>query len=306
MDFSTLKRQSGDISRLSKELEKLNDKGFTKDERFWYPEPDKAGNASALIRFLPAPAVDGEDGQPLVKYFTHSFKGPTGKYYIENSLTTFKKPDPVAEFNNKLWNATEDENSPERTQARAQKRKLVYVSNILVISHPAKPEEEGKVFLMRYGQKVYNKIHAAMFPEGGFDKPFDPFDFWAGANFKFVRKTVADYPNYDSSSFQTPSALSDDDEYLKGLWESSYSLKEFLDPKNFKSYDELKARMEDVLELNKKEAIAEKIQTKKAQSKVVASKVDEEDDTPPWVSSSDDDDDDEAYFANMAKKVVTG
>jgi hypothetical protein len=143
VDFSKLKKSSGDITRLVKEIEKLNaGSERVEDTRFWYPEVDKAGNGQATIRFLPAPEVDGDDALPWVRLFRHSFQGPTGKWYIENSLTTLKEKDPVGEYNSELWNKSTDDSSPERKQARAQKRKLEYISNVLIIKDPLNPENE--------------------------------------------------------------------------------------------------------------------------------------------------------------------
>jgi hypothetical protein len=239
VNFATLKKSSGSIDRLAKE-----------DDRFWRPEVDKSGNGMAVIRFLPAPAVDGDEGLPWVRVFNHGFKGPSGKWYIENSLTTLNQKDPVSEYNTQLWNASSDESSPQRKQARAQKRKLSYISNILVISDPKNPQNEGQVKLFRYGKKIFDKISMLMNPEFEGDEKVNPFDFWAGANFKLRMRTVDGYPNYDQSTFESPSVLNSDDAKLEQIWKSQYSLKEFVDAKNFKSYDELKKRLNEVLELN--------------------------------------------------------
>jgi hypothetical protein len=252
VNFATLKKSSGSIDRLAKELEKLNAPASDRkeDDRFWRPEVDKSGNGMAVIRFLPAPAVDGDEGLPWVRVFNHGFKGPSGKWYIENSLTTLNQKDPVSEYNSQLWNASSDESSPQRKQARAQKRKLSYISNILVISDPKNPQNEGQVKLFRYGKKIFDKISMLMNPEFEGDEKVNPFDFWAGANFKLRMRTVDGYPNYDQSTFESPSVLNSDDAKLEQIWKSQYSLKEFVDAKNFKSYDELKKRLNEVLELN--------------------------------------------------------
>lgn len=247
-NFATLKKSSNDLNRLTKEIEKINTpaEGRAEDTRFWKLERDKAGNGSAVIRFLPSPAVDGDDALPWVRYFDHGFKGPTGKWYIEKSLTTLNQKDPVSEYNSKLWNSTTDDNSPVRKQARDQKRRLHYVSNIYVISDSKHPENEGRVFLFKYGKKIFDKITLAMNPEFEGDKPLNPFDLWNGANFKIRMRTVDGYPNYDLSLFESPAPLADDDKELEAIWKKEYSLKEFLDPKNFKSYDELKKRLDEV------------------------------------------------------------
>src|SRR5665213_4259944 len=198
-DFKTMKKSSSDISRLTKEIEKLNSPNSNEDERFWQPQVDKAGNGSAIIRFLPAPAVDGDDALPWVRVFRHAFKGPTGKWYFENSLTTLNQNDPVSEFNSGLWNKSDDDKGPERTQARIQKRKLEYISNILVVSDPKAPGNEGKVFLYKYGARIFDKIQKAMvpdiddgIPEDEWPEPIKVFDFWEGANFRFCLLYTSD------------------------------------------------------------------------------------------------------------------
>jgi len=250
-NFATLKKSSGSIERLAKELEKLNAPATERKEdgRFWQPEVDKSGNGMAVIRFLPAPAVDGDDGLPWVRIFNHGFKGPSGKWYIENSLTTLNQKDPVSEYNSQLWNASSEENSPQRKQAREQKRRLTYISNILIISDPKHPENEGKVKLFKYGKKIFDKISMLMDPEFEGDEAVNPFDFWKGANFKLRIRTVEGYRNYDQSTFESASVLNSDDSKLEEIWKSQYSLKEFADPKNFKSYDELKKKLYEVLGL---------------------------------------------------------
>jgi hypothetical protein len=254
-NFATLKKSSSTLDRLTKEIEKANAPAETSkkgDDRFWKLERDKSGNGAAVIRFLPTPAVDGEDGLPWVRIFDHGFKGPTGKWYIENSLTTLggKVKDPVSEYNSQLWNSTQDDNSPARKQAREQKRRLHYISNIYVVSDPKNPENEGKVFLFKFGKKIFDKITMAMNPEFEGDSPVNPFDLWNGANFKLRIRTVDGYPNYDQSVFDAPKALSDDDAELERIWQKEYSLKEFIAPSNFKSYEELKARLNEVLGLD--------------------------------------------------------
>ena len=249
-NFATLKKSSNTLERLAKEIEKVNAPATSDkkgDDRFWKLERDKSGNGSAVIRFLPPPAADGDDGLPWVRIFDHGFKGPTGKWYIENSLTTLNQKDPVSEYNSKLWNESSDDASWQRKQARDQKRRLHYVSNILVISDPKNPENEGKVFLFKFGKKIFDKITLLMNPQFEGDKPVNPFDFWKGANFKLRIRTVDGYPNYDQSVFETPAPLNDDDSELEAIWKRQYSLKEFTDPKNFKSYDELKKKLDEVL-----------------------------------------------------------
>ena len=250
MSFASLKKassQGNTFARLTKEIEKLNSptQGNTgADERLWKPELDKSGNGYAVIRFLPAP--DGED-LPFAKVWSHAFKGPGGQWYIENSLTTLGKQDPVSEYNTELWNAA-GEGSSERAQARAQKRKLSYYSNIYVVSDPAHPEHEGKVFLYKYGKKIFDKLVEAMQPAFADETPIDPFNFWKGADFKLKIRKVDGYWNYDKSEFAPPNTLGDyDDARLEQIWKEGYSLADFEDPKNFKSYDQLKARLSLVL-----------------------------------------------------------
>ena len=252
-NFATLKKSSSSLDRLTKEIEKINSPGTfdnkKTDDRIWKLERDKSGNGSAVIRFLPSAAVDGDDALPWVRYFDHGFKGPNGRWYIENSLTSLNQKDPVSEYNSQLWNISSDDNSPTRKQAREQKRRLHYVSNIYVISDPKHPENEGKIFLFKYGKKIFDKITLLMNPEFDGDVPVNPFDLWKGANFKLRIRTVEGYPNYDQSVFDLPKPLFDDDAELEKIWKQEHSLGEFLDPKNFKSYDYLKQHLEEVLEI---------------------------------------------------------
>ena len=244
MGFSDLKKKSRtSIDQLVKRLEEDTNKKDYKDDRFWRPELDKSKNGFAVIRFLMA--VEGED-IPWVKLYSHAFQGPGG-WYIENSLTTppLNQKDPVSEMNTMLWNSGTDS---DKDLARQRKRKLNYISNIYVVSDPANPQNEGKVFLFKYGSKIFEKIQEAMQPEFKDEQPVDPFNFWNGANFKLKIRQVGGYVNYDKSEFDSPSSLlNGDDEKLEKIWKSQYPLKPFVDPSNFKSYDELKQRLQDVL-----------------------------------------------------------
>ena len=243
MSVSTL-RKSNTLDKLLSQVQAENapqEKKSYVDERLWKPELDKSGTGSAVIRFLPAP--DGEE-LPWVKLFKHAFQGPTGKWYIENSLTTISKNDPVSEHNSALWNTGLE---TDKETARKQKRKLEYYSNIYVVSDSKHPENNGKVFLFRYGKKIFDKIMAAMQPEFEDETPINPFDFWEGANFKLKIRKVDGYWNYDKSEFDSVSALKDNDDSLDSIWKTQYSLTEFTAPTNFKSYDELKKRLDDVL-----------------------------------------------------------
>ena len=243
MGFQDLKRKSGsNLERLSEELNKIS-KGSEsyKDDRFWRPELDKSSNGYAVIRFLPP--VEGED-VPWSRLFSHGFQGKGG-WFIENCPTTIGGKCPLCEVNNDLWNSGLES---DKDIARQRKRKLSYISNILVVSDPANPQNEGKIFLYKYGKKIFDKINEAMNPEFEDESPVNPFDFWEGANFKLKVRKVAGYINYDKSEFESASQLhGGDDAALEELWKNQYPLKEFTDPSNFKSYDELKARLETVL-----------------------------------------------------------
>ena len=242
MSFSDFKKRSANsIQDLSKKLEATEAKKSYKDDRFWRPQLDKASNGYAVIRFLPAP--DKED-LPWAKLYSHAFQGKGG-WFIENSRTTLGENDPVSEANNELWNSGIES---DKDIARQRKRKMQYISNILVISDPATPENEGKVFLYKYGKRIFDKIQEAMQPEFEGEEAINPFDFWKGGNFKLKVRKVAGYVNYDKSEFDSASELFDgDDERLEELWNKEYSLTAFTDPSNFKSYDELKAKFNQVV-----------------------------------------------------------
>jgi hypothetical protein len=242
MSFSNLKKQSslGNLTaKLVKEVEKLNTNSNS-DDRLWKPELDKSGNGYAVIRFLPAP--DGEE-LPWAKMYSHAFQGPGG-WFIENSLTTIGQKDPVSEYNRELWNSG---NEADKETVRKQKRKLSYYANIYVVKDTANPSNEGQVFLYKFGKKIFDKIMEAMQPEFEDEQPINPFDFWQGANFKLKIKKVAGYWNYDSSEFDRPGALMDDDDALEALWKKEYSLAALIAADQFKSYEDLKKRLDYVL-----------------------------------------------------------
>jgi len=242
MSFADLKKKSSNnLQFLQKELEKTVSTRQV-DERFWKPEVDASGNGYAVIRFLPAP--DGET-VPWAKVYSHAFQGPGG-WYIENSLTTLGDKDPVGEINRRLWNSGDD---ADKDTARRQKRKLSYYSNIQVIKDPKHPENEGKVFLYKFGKKIFDKVMGAMQPEFEDETPLNPFDFWQGADFKVKIKKVAGFWNYDSSEFAAPKPLLKDDDALEALWKKEYSLQELVSADKFKTYEELKKRLESVLKL---------------------------------------------------------
>jgi len=246
MSFASLKKasQAGNtFEKLTREIEKINQPQTTgADERLWKPELDKSGNGYAVIRFLPSP--DGEE-MPWAKIWSHSFKGPGGQWYIENSLTTIGKDDPVSELNRELWNSGRD---ADKATARTQKRKLSYYSNIYVVSDPVHPENEGKVFLYKYGKKIFDKLVEAMQPAFADETPLDPFNLWQGADFKLKIRKVDGYWNYDKSEFAAPATLGGlEDQALEDIWKKSYSLNEFEAAKNFKTYEQLQARLNLVL-----------------------------------------------------------
>ena len=248
MDFSKLKAMSGksSLDKLSSELTKISSGGETisKDDRFWYPNVDKAGNGYAVIRFLPPPV---DEDMPFVRMFSHGFKGPTGSWYIENSLTTLGKQDPVGEYNSQLWNSGIED---DKATARLQKRRLNFISNVYVITDQNNPENEGKVFLFKYGKKIFDKLNETMNPQFADESAMNPFDLWSGANFKMKIRNVEGYRNYDKSEFAAAGPLFDDDSKLEAVWKKEYSLQEFLAPSNFKSYEDLKEKLNRVLGLD--------------------------------------------------------
>jgi hypothetical protein len=289
MDFSKLRNNRNSFENLTKAVESINknsesNSGSKGDDRFWSPEVDKAGNGMAVIRFLPAPAVDGDDGLPWVRLFDHGFQGPGG-WYIENSLTTLNQKDPVSEYNSILWNSGIEAN---KEIARKQKRRLHYIANVYIVSDPKNPQNEGTIRLYKFGKKIFDKITEAMNPEFEDEKAINPFDFWEGANFKIKIRQVEGYRNYDKSEFDSPSALLDgDDAKLEALWKKQHSLKDFLDPKHFKSYDTLKAKLDKVLGLD---------------GAAPVSKVKAENITPAMTTLSPDLDDEELdYFKSLAE-----
>ena len=245
MSFANLKsKRSAAISQLVAAAEKVGggEQKSYGDDRFWKPTVDKAGNGYAVIRFLPAP--EGED-LPWVRYWDHGFKGPTGLWYIENSLTSIGQVDPVSEMNSVLWNSGREE---DKSIARDRKRRLHYVANVYIVSDPSNPANEGKVMLFKFGKKIFDKIMDVMQPQFQDEAPVNPFDFWEGADFKLKIRNVEGYRNYDKSEFAKQSALlGGDDSELEDIYGKLHSLKDFIDPKNYKSYEELKAKLVRVL-----------------------------------------------------------
>ena len=299
MSFASLKKSRGNsLSRLVQESSKLTSgqqQSSGADDRFWKPEVDKSGNGYAVIRFLPEP--NGED-LPFVRIFDHGFQGPGG-WYIENSLTTIGEKDPVGEYNSMLWNNGTDAG---KEQARKQKRRLSYYSNIYVVKDPANPANEGKVFLFKYGKKIWDKLNEAMNPQFEDEDAINPFDFWGGAEFKLKIRNLEGYRNYDKSEFDSPAALlNGDDDELEKVYNSMYSLQEFLDRKHFKSYEELKAKLDRVLGATDTTARAEDYEpapvAKAPEMKSApAPKISDE------VSFGDDDDDNLSFFEKLAEE----
>ena len=295
MSLAALKKQNSLDSLLGaaqKESAPQEKKSYV-DERLWKPVMDKSGNGYAVIRFLPAP--EGED-MPWAKVWNHAFQGPTGQWYIENSLTTVGQNDPVSEYNSKLWNSGVES---DKEIARKQKRKLQYYSNIYVVKDPANPQNEGKVFLYRYGKKIFDKIMEAMQPAFQDETAVNPFDFWEGANFKLKLRKVDGYWNYDKSEFADPSALFDNDEEIEALWKTEYSLADFTAASNFKSYDELKTRLDAVLAGTVTVGKAEDIME---DAPVAEPKVDTPPAPQPTVLGDAGEDDAMSYFEKLANE----
>jgi hypothetical protein len=302
INFDALKQnRKTSFDKLTAELSKLNqnpsNQNSDDDNRFWKPDVDKAGNGYAVIRFLPAPK--GED-VPFVRIWDHGFQGPGG-WYIEKSLTTLGQPDPVSEYNSKLWNTGIESN---KTLVRNQKRRLSYYSNILVVKDPNHPENEGKVFLYKYGKKIFDKLNEAMNPEFSDESAINPFDLWEGANFKLKIRQVEGYRNYDKSEFDTAGPASNNDDELEKFWESEHSLQELINPKHFKSYEDLKKRLEKAIGVAGSvtaspayDAPEEKFATPPKAAPAPSAPTQ----SPPWTSNSDDDDEDLAFFKKLTK-----
>jgi hypothetical protein len=297
MSISALRNQNS-LDKLLKQVQKdespTTEKKSYVDERLWKPQVDKAGNGMAIIRFLPAPV---NEEMPWVRVWNHAFQGPTGQWYIENSLTTLNQKDPVSEYNTQLWNSGVES---DKEIARKQKRKLQYYANIYVVQDSANPENEGKVMLYKFGKKIFDKLMEAMQPAFEDETPINPFDLWEGANFKLKIRKVDGYWNYDKSEFESPSQLAPSDEEMEAIYNKEYSLADFLAPTNFKSYDELKTRLDAVL--------TGTVATGKTAAQMVDE--DETDFTPtfksepaPQPASVDDDDDDAmSYFQKLANE----
>ena len=247
MSLSDLKKSNSNFDFLQKELEKIANPekektSYQEDTRYWRAAVDKAGNGYAVVRFLPA--IEGEE-LPWVRVFSHGFQGPSGRWYIENSLTTLGKSDPVSDANNELWNSGSEAN---KELARKRKRRLNYISNILVVKDPANPENEGKTFLFKYGKKIFDKINDVMFPAFADEQAVNPFDFWKGANFKLKIRKVEGFTNYDKSEFEGITELFEgNDDKIEAVWKAEHALQQFVDPSNFKPYEELKKKFDEII-----------------------------------------------------------
>jgi hypothetical protein len=300
--FAQLKKSNFD--KLNTQLQQLGggqQKSFT-DERQWKAEVDKAGNGYAVLRFLPAP--EGED-MPFVRLWDHGFNGPGG-WYIENSLTSIGQDDPVSEYNSTLWNSGVD---ADKEIARKQKRRLKYISNVYIVKDTANPSNEGKVFLYQYGKKIFDKLNEAMNPQFPDEAPVNPFDLWEGANFQLKIRNVEGYRNYDRSEFSSVSPLLADDDALEKVWKSQHSLQDLVDPKNFKTYAELKTKLYRVLGLDggqhaptstaeDDEPAVMKFKPKFKEAEAPTTKT--EDSSPPW--ADDKDDDSLSFFKKLAEE----
>ena len=298
MSLATMKK-SNSLDKLLGAVQAENspqEKKSYVDDRIWKPVMDKTGNGFAIIRFLPAPK--GEE-LPWAKLWNHAFQGPTGQWYIENSLTTIGQNDPVSEHNSALWNSGVES---DKEIARKQKRKLQYYSNIYVVKDSANPENEGKVFLYRFGKKIFDKIMETMQPAFEDETPINPFDFWEGADFKLKLRKVDGYWNYDKSEFADPSALSKKDDELEKIWGQTHSLTAFTDNSNFKSYDELKKRLDVVLSGTTKVGNVTEMTTSFDDSPEVSVVVDTKEEPAPTITVSEDDDDTMSYFEKLAEE----
>ena len=301
MDFESLKNSQSNFDKLTKQIEaNLNPEDAAKtknkyqDDRLWKPELDKTGNGYAVLRFLPATRTEE---MPWARVWSHAFQGPGG-WYIENSLTTLGQKDPVSEENTILWNTGVDS---DKEIARKRKRKLSYYSNIYVVSDPKHPENEGKVFLFKFGKKIFDKITEAMNPAFEDEKPINPFDFWSGANFKLKIRKVDGFWNYDKSEFEAPTPVADNDDTIKEIWGKQYPLKPFLETSNFKSYDDLREKFNRVIAGSKNTETASEIDLPPTTSSPAPVKQAAVGQVNEASKSVDDDDDTLSYFSKLAE-----
>jgi hypothetical protein len=297
MSFADLKRSSTtSFEKLTQELQKQNTTKYSDPDegKYWKPTTDKAGNGYAVIRFLPPPS---NEDLPFVRIWDHGFQGPTGLWYIEKSLTTLGKDDPVSEHNSVLWNTGLES---DKEIARKQKRRLGYYTNIYVVKDPGNPANEGKVFLYKFGKKIFDKLNDLMNPSFEDEQPVNPFDLWKGANFKLKVRKVEGWPNYDKSEFDAPAPLFDDDAELERVYNMEYSLQELVNPKQFKSYDELKTRLNTVLALNNAPAKIRGVELDEEEYSAPAPSFSSAEPASAPVSTVSDDDDDLDFFKRLA------
>ena len=297
MSFADLKNKANDMSALVGAGGSTKEKKSFGDDRMWKPSVDKAGNGYAVIRFLPT--VEGDD-LPWAKYWDHFFQGPTGQWYVEKSLTTINKDDPVSEMNSKLWNTGIE---ADKDLARRRKRRLHYVSNIYVVSDPENRENEGKVMLYTFGAKIFEKIMDSMQPKYEDESPVNPFDMWKGSNFKMKISQVAGFRNYDRSSFGAVEALNADDSILEGIYNKQYSLKEFTDVSTFKSYSELNLKLTRVL--GEELVTRGEVEQDEEQSSIDRTSIDRNDmpEVAPAAKVEAESDDTMSYFAKLAAEA---
>jgi len=304
VDFAALKNnRSKSLDKLNSQLSQIAQKSYSdpNEGKFWKPSRDKAGNGFAIIRFLPAPG--GED-MPFVRLWDHGFQGPTGLWYIENSLTTLGKDDPVSELNSKLWNTGVD---ADKEQARKQKRRLHYIANVYVIKDSGNPDNDGKVFLFKFGKKIFDKLNDLMNPQFEDEKPVNPFDLWEGASFRLKIRQFEGYANYDKSEFDGPAPLFEDDEKLERVWKEEHSLQEIINEKHFKPYAELKAKLHRVLNLTGDSVDASRSASDDVDEDLDMSRFSKSAPPPDMKQTSsdmdtvDDDDEDLARFRDLIK-----
>lgn len=305
--FEALKKnRSKSLDKLNEQLTKISSKGYSNPDegKYWKPTRDSAGNGFAIIRFLPAPA---NEDMPFVRLWDHGFQGPGG-WYIENSLTTLGQDDPVGEINKKLWNSG---NEADKKEAQKQKRRLHYISNVYVVKDSGNPDNEGKVFLFKYGKKIFDKLNDMMNPSFEDEKPVNIFDLWEGANFRLKIRQFEGYPNYDKSEFDSPAPLFEDDDKLEEVFKQEHSLADVIDAKNFKTYDELQAKLFRVLGLagdtSRRQAATssaeDEIDSDLDMSNISSNKTKAAAPIKEETSSyeSDDDSDDLEFFKSLAK-----
>jgi|TARA_B110000977_G_scaffold19876_1_gene23904 hypothetical protein len=303
-DFNSLKKnRTKTLDKLNSQLEKISTKSYSDPNagKFWKPTKDKAGNGFAVIRFLPASV--GEE-MPFVRIWDHGFQGPTGLWYIENSLTTLNQDDPVSEFNSKLWNSGVES---DKEVARKQKRRLKYTANIYIVKDPGNPDNDGKVFMYQFGKKIFDKLNDLMNPTFEDEAATNPFDFWEGANFRLKIRKFEGYPNYDKSEFDPASPLLEDDDALEGVWKQQHLLQELVSPSNFKSYTDLKTKLYRVLDLQADAGQTAAPQIEAADSALDLSSGFSDNAPSPAptaeasVGATDDGDDDLAMFKELAR-----